>query len=216
METLFRSIQTLQRRLNKAGIPSVVIGGVAVATWGNPRVTRDVDLKVLLGREDADRLLALLSRDYALLLLQQSPMRKTLTCSRAFEMRRAAAAWEDVFYDLVRPLEALRLGIADDPQRRGLSGTPARAAGLADPVWSVKELLTVTPAPSATLKRKTTERTTRGNKHRPSPGPSPRGPSPSNRLPEQPTETLCRVRPGRTARPLFQAQPHLTLRPTPF
>ena len=68
METLFRSIQTLQQRLNEAGIPSVVIGGVAVATWGNPRVTRDVDLKVLLGREDADRLLALLSPDYVPLL----------------------------------------------------------------------------------------------------------------------------------------------------
>jgi len=64
MDTLFRSIQTLQQRLNEAGIPSVVIGGVAVGTWGNPRVTRDVGLKVLLGRQDADRLLTLLSPDY--------------------------------------------------------------------------------------------------------------------------------------------------------
>ena len=68
METLFRSIQSLQQRLNEAGIPSVVIGGVAVGTWGNPRVTRDVDLKVLLGRQDADRLLTLLSPDYVSLL----------------------------------------------------------------------------------------------------------------------------------------------------
>jgi hypothetical protein len=44
MDNLFQSIQTLQRRLNDAGIPSVVIGGVAVAVWGEPRVTRDVDL----------------------------------------------------------------------------------------------------------------------------------------------------------------------------
>jgi hypothetical protein len=68
MDTLFRSIQTLQQRLNEAGIPSVVIGGVAVGTWGNPRVTRDVGLKVLLGRQDADRLLTLLSPDYVSLL----------------------------------------------------------------------------------------------------------------------------------------------------
>jgi hypothetical protein len=68
MEQLFRSIQTLQRRLNEAGIPSVVIGGVAVGTWGDPRVTRDVDLKVLLGRQDADRLLAVLASDYVSLL----------------------------------------------------------------------------------------------------------------------------------------------------
>ena len=68
METFFRAIQTLQQRLNEAGIPSVVIGGVALGTWGNPRLTRDVGLKVLLTREDADRLLSVLSPDYVSLL----------------------------------------------------------------------------------------------------------------------------------------------------
>ena len=53
MENLFRSIQSLQERLLENEIPSIVIGGVAVAAWGEPRVTRDVDLKILLGREDA-------------------------------------------------------------------------------------------------------------------------------------------------------------------
>lgn len=51
-------------RLLEADIPSIVIGGLAVAAWGEPRVTRDVDLKVLLTRQDADRLLALLSTNY--------------------------------------------------------------------------------------------------------------------------------------------------------
>ena len=46
MENLLPSIVALQERLSDAGIPSVVIGGVAVAAWGEPRVTRDVDLKV--------------------------------------------------------------------------------------------------------------------------------------------------------------------------
>jgi hypothetical protein len=46
----------------------VVIGGVAVALWGEPRVTRDVDLKIQLGREEAERLLALLIPDYTPLL----------------------------------------------------------------------------------------------------------------------------------------------------
>ncbi len=68
MENLLQSIVALQRRLSEAGIPSIVIGGVAVALWGNPRVTRDVDLKVLLERDDADRLLTLLSPDYTSLL----------------------------------------------------------------------------------------------------------------------------------------------------
>lgn len=68
MENLFRSIQALQQRLDEANIPSVVIGGLAVGAWGEPRVTRDADLKVLLGRDDAERLLSLLSPDYVSLL----------------------------------------------------------------------------------------------------------------------------------------------------
>jgi len=68
MENLFRSIRALQQRLDKASIPSVVIGGLAVGAWGEPRVTRDADLKVLLGREDAERLLHVLAPDYVSLL----------------------------------------------------------------------------------------------------------------------------------------------------
>jgi len=68
MENLLQSIVALQQRLSNAGIPSVVIGGVAVAAWGEPRVTRDVDLKVQLERGDADRLLTVLAPDYVSLL----------------------------------------------------------------------------------------------------------------------------------------------------
>lgn len=68
MENLFRSIQALQRRLNEANIPSVVIGGLAVGAYGEPRVTRDADLKVLLGRDDVERLLRVLASDYMSLL----------------------------------------------------------------------------------------------------------------------------------------------------
>ncbi len=63
-----QSIRTLQQRLEAVGISSVVIGGVAVAVWGEPRVTRDVDLKVLLGRDDAERLMTALMPDYVSLL----------------------------------------------------------------------------------------------------------------------------------------------------
>ena len=45
-----------------------MIGGVAVAIWGEPRVTRDVDLKVLMGRDEAEQLLAALAPDYVSLL----------------------------------------------------------------------------------------------------------------------------------------------------
>jgi hypothetical protein len=68
MGNLYTSIRTLQIRLADAGVPSIVIGGVAVGVWGDPRVTRDADLKVLLEREDADRLLAILEPGYDSLL----------------------------------------------------------------------------------------------------------------------------------------------------
>ncbi len=64
MNELYASVLQLQQRLTAAGIPSAIIGGIAVGVWGDPRVTRDVDLKVLLGREDARRLWALLDAGY--------------------------------------------------------------------------------------------------------------------------------------------------------
>ena len=47
MENLLQSIRTLQDRPSDAGTPSIVIGGVAVAAWGEPRITRDVDLSAV-------------------------------------------------------------------------------------------------------------------------------------------------------------------------
>ncbi len=68
MIDLFQSIQRLQDLLDSAGIPSIVIGGIAAAIWGEPRVTRDIDLKLLLRREESERLLSLLASDYTTLL----------------------------------------------------------------------------------------------------------------------------------------------------
>ena len=67
MENLFQSILTFQQKLSDANISSITIGGVAVAVWGEPRVTRDVDLKILLNRSEADQLLELLSNQYFIL-----------------------------------------------------------------------------------------------------------------------------------------------------
>jgi hypothetical protein len=46
MENYFQSIIALQSYLQQNEIASIVIGGVAVVAWGEPRVTRDVDLKI--------------------------------------------------------------------------------------------------------------------------------------------------------------------------
>ena len=61
MENLIRSVADLQQRLEEAGVPSVVIGGLAVSAWGEPRLTRDADLKVLARRDERGRILELVS-----------------------------------------------------------------------------------------------------------------------------------------------------------
>ena len=57
-------------------------------------------------------------------------------------MHKAAAAWEDIAYNLMRPVKTLRSEVLNDPVRRWLPRTPAMAAGLTDHIWTVKELLT--------------------------------------------------------------------------
>lgn len=58
------SASRTQSVLAAAGIQSVVIGGLAVAVWGEPRVTKDVDLRVLLPREQADLLINVLAPNF--------------------------------------------------------------------------------------------------------------------------------------------------------
>ena len=61
---MFRTAAEIQHRLRALDIPSIVIGGLAVAVWGEPRLTRDIDLKVALERDDTDRLLGALPPEW--------------------------------------------------------------------------------------------------------------------------------------------------------
>jgi hypothetical protein len=65
-------------------------------------------------------------------------------------MYKASAAWEDLVYNLARPLKTLRLEVFDDPLCRWLPRTPAMVAGLTDHIWTIKELLLAIPLPSTT------------------------------------------------------------------
>ncbi|MCK6538580.1 MAG: nucleotidyltransferase family protein [Anaerolineales bacterium] len=60
MNDLIDSVIAFQEFLTKEGIPVMAIGGIAVAVWGEPRLTRDIDMKVLVSREDRGQLLAIL------------------------------------------------------------------------------------------------------------------------------------------------------------
>jgi len=60
MNELIDAVIAFQNLLEKEGIPTMTIGGIAVGVWGEPRLTRDIDMKVLVHREDRARLLAVL------------------------------------------------------------------------------------------------------------------------------------------------------------
>jgi hypothetical protein len=76
-------------------------------------------------------------------------VRKTLAFSKNVEMHRAAAAWQDSYYNLMRPHKSLRLPVTASSRQRWQRRTPAMAAKLTDHMWTVKELLTLLPLPSA-------------------------------------------------------------------
>jgi hypothetical protein len=72
--------------------------------------------------------------------------RKTLAFSKDVEMYRASAAWEDLVYNLARPLKTLRVEDLCNPKRKWKQRSPAMASGLTDHIWTVKELLkTIVP-----------------------------------------------------------------------
>lgn len=71
--------------------------------------------------------------------------RKTLAFSKNLQCCRAAAAWEDSYYNLVRPHKSLRQPVADVPNCKWNRRTPAMAAEITDHIWTVKELLVAIP-----------------------------------------------------------------------
>lgn len=80
-------------------------------------------------------------------------VRKTLSYSKRVEMLEASSAWEDMVYNLVRPLKTLRLeaeaGTAEASEypKKWIHRTPSMAAGLTDHIWTIEELLTTRVSP---------------------------------------------------------------------
>lgn len=82
-------------------------------------------------------------------VFNERQVRKTLAFSKTTAMHRAAATWEDSYYNLVRPHKSLRVPVVGDPKQRWQPRTPALAAKLTDHIWTVKERLTTGPLPRA-------------------------------------------------------------------
>lgn len=71
--------------------------------------------------------------------------RKTLAFSKNLENHRAAAIWEDGYYNLIKFHKSLRLPVEDASGCKWQKRTPMMAAGLTDHDWSINELLTTIP-----------------------------------------------------------------------
>ncbi len=112
-----------------------------------------VKLRVIFGDEEEVSALLGKSTSYierthlTMRLFNGRLTRKTLAFSKSLEMYRASTAWEDLVYNLARPLKTLRVRVFDDSHRRWEPRTPAIAAGLTDHIWTVKELLTTVVPP---------------------------------------------------------------------
>jgi hypothetical protein len=65
MIELFESARQLQNFCDRQGWRYCFIGGIAVIRWGQPRVTRDVDLNILAGFGGEDRIIDILLANYA-------------------------------------------------------------------------------------------------------------------------------------------------------
>jgi hypothetical protein len=65
-------------------------------------------------------------------------------------MLEAACVWEDVVYNVARRFKTLRREI-NIQGKRWLQSSPAMAAGLADHIWSVHQLLMLVPLPTNSI-----------------------------------------------------------------
>jgi hypothetical protein len=115
----------------------------------------DVELKAIWGKKE--ELIELLGKSTAYIerdnlttrLFNARLSRKTLAFSKDLSFHEAAVAWEDAYYNLVRPHKGLRLRNPVESSSKWILRTPAVVANVTDHIWTVKELLLTVPLPFA-------------------------------------------------------------------
>ncbi len=63
MRSIEEVVKSITRILEEKKVDYVIVGGIAVSAWGNIRTTRDVDILLLLNKEDANELEVALKRE---------------------------------------------------------------------------------------------------------------------------------------------------------
>ena len=64
MTSLEKALMRTAAFLDSEAIPYMVFGGFAVLHWGEPRLTRDIDVKVILDRDRLARVIPALTREF--------------------------------------------------------------------------------------------------------------------------------------------------------
>jgi hypothetical protein len=57
-------VRDISRRFEKADIPYMLTGSMAMNYYAQPRMTRDISVVITIGPEDVDRVAALFRPDY--------------------------------------------------------------------------------------------------------------------------------------------------------
>ncbi len=57
-------LKIVKKRLDKADIPYMVSGGIAVSFWGFPRTTHDIDIVIEAHEKDKDKIIKLFKKDF--------------------------------------------------------------------------------------------------------------------------------------------------------
>ncbi len=72
---------------------------------------------------------------------------RALGFSKELAYHKAAAVWDDLVYNLARPLKSLRQWVAGASKWRWRLRMPAMVAGLADRLWSMADIVRAVPVP---------------------------------------------------------------------
>ena len=59
-----QELKQIARLLEKQHVPYMVIGGLAVAIWGNPRAAIDIDITVWISDDQIENLLKVIAQKY--------------------------------------------------------------------------------------------------------------------------------------------------------
>jgi len=71
-EIILEAIQYTQRWLSRKKIPYMIIGGIANIVWGEPRFTRDIDIKVWVNQEKMEDFIREVKKNFHIMV--EDPM----------------------------------------------------------------------------------------------------------------------------------------------